>query len=80
MKIFFVQGKFNMGGSGALTFCENNLQLIISKRNKNVLDKFPSNDPRKDEWGFSVTRQFQADDERVCFIIWHLLKIIKVMK
>jgi len=38
MKIFFVQGKFNMGGSGALTFCENNLQLIISKRNKNVLD------------------------------------------
>lgn len=64
MKIFFVQGKFNMGGSGALTFCENNLQLIVSKRNKNVLEKFPSNDPRKDEWGFSVTREFQADDEK----------------
>ena len=65
MKIFFVQGKFNMGGSGALTFCGDSLQLIVSKRNKNVLDKIPSDDPRKDEWGFTVTRQHQSDDERV---------------
>lgn len=33
LKIPFVQGKFNMGGTGALPFCGNHhLQLIISKR------------------------------------------------
>ena len=33
-KIKFAQGKFNMGGTGVLEFCgmENNLQLVISKR------------------------------------------------
>jgi hypothetical protein len=33
-RIPFVQGKFNMGGSGALEFCgRHNLQLVISRRN-----------------------------------------------
>ena len=32
-RVPFVQGKFNMGGSGALRFCgENGLQIIITKR------------------------------------------------
>ena len=35
--IHFVQGKFNMGGTGALRFCgTHNLQLIISRRNPNL--------------------------------------------
>ena len=35
--IHFVQGKFNMGGTGALRFCgDHNLQLIISRRNPNL--------------------------------------------
>ena len=34
LRIPFVQGEFNMGGSGALPFCggEHNLQLVISRR------------------------------------------------
>jgi hypothetical protein len=34
LRIPFVQGKFNMGGTGALQFAgEHNLQLIVSRRN-----------------------------------------------
>ena len=38
-KIKFVQGKFNMGGTGVLEFCgvERNVQLIVSKRNPTLL-------------------------------------------
>ena len=36
--VHFVQGKFNMGGTGALRFCgRNNLQLIVSRRNPHVI-------------------------------------------
>ena len=36
----FVQGQFNQGGTGALRFCgKKNLQLVISKRNPNLLEK-----------------------------------------
>jgi len=39
LRIQFVQGKFNMGGTGVLQFCgRQNLQLIISKRNPNIED------------------------------------------
>src|SRR5258708_20081366 len=34
LRIPFVQGKFNMGGTGVLKFCgRNNLQLVLSRRN-----------------------------------------------
>ena len=37
LRIPFVQGKFNMGGTGVLQFCgHNNLQLIVSKRNPEI--------------------------------------------
>jgi len=40
LKILFVQGKFNMGGTGALRFCgQNSLQLIITKRNPSSRDE-----------------------------------------
>lgn len=50
----FVQGKFNMGGTGALFSCgEYKVQLIVTKRNP----RFVSGDqPRGDEWSFTVTR------------------------
>ena len=33
LRIPFVQGKFNMGGTGVFTFCgERNIQLVVSKR------------------------------------------------
>ncbi len=58
LRIQFVQGKFNMGGTGALQFCSPtyNLQLIISKRNPKLLNS-NQRDPRDSEWGFTVIRR-----------------------
>lgn len=58
LRIQFVQGKFNMGGTGALKFCgQQSLQLIITRRNPSILAKFPSADPRADQWSFTVIRR-----------------------
>lgn len=65
LRIPFVQGKFNMGGTGALKFCgQHSLQLIISRRNPRIIEawkgkssKWTSRDPREDEWGFTVVRR-----------------------
>lgn len=51
--IKFVQGKYNMGGTGALMFCgrpEERYQLILSKRNPGIVDS-------KNLWGFTLVRQ-----------------------
>ena len=60
--VHFVQGKFNMGGTGALRFCgRHNLQLIISRRDPRV----PSLDPSgasSDQWGFTVVRREDPTD------------------
>jgi len=54
-RIPFVQGKFHMGGTGALRFCgEHNLQLVISKRNPAILD---SGDDSGKYWGFTLVRR-----------------------
>lgn len=55
--VHFVQGKFNMGGTGALRFCgHDNLQLIISRRNPNIkADGW--GDPTFDQWGFTIVRR-----------------------
>lgn len=51
LKIPFVQGKFNMGGTGVLQFCgRNNLQLIVSRRNPEI--SFGA-----DQWGFTLVRR-----------------------
>lgn len=56
LRIPFVQGKFNMGGTGVFQFCgKNNLQLIISKRHPEVA-KY-ENDSTKDNWGFTIVRR-----------------------
>lgn len=52
-EIKFVQGKYNMGGTGALMFCgnpENRYQLILSKRNPKIKDS-------KNVWGFTLVRE-----------------------
>ncbi|MFV2043986.1 MAG: hypothetical protein ACC700_12230 [Anaerolineales bacterium] len=57
IKIPFVQGKYNMGGSGVLEFCgEQNLQLVLSRRAPNLVDP-NSADPSDDLWGFTVVRR-----------------------
>lgn len=57
IKIPFVQGKFGMGGSGALRFSspEYKLQLLISKRDPKIQDN--SNDDTKNKWGITIIRK-----------------------
>ena len=54
IKIGFVQGKFNAGGSGSLQFCgQHNIQLIVSRR-----QTYASNlDDSANQWGFTVVRR-----------------------
>jgi hypothetical protein len=56
-RIHFVQGKFNMGGTGALQYCKApyKLQLVVSRRNPDVLPQGAS--PRDLEWGFTIVRR-----------------------
>ena len=40
LRVPFVQGKFNMGGTGVLQFCgHHNLQLVVSRRNPSIIAK-----------------------------------------
>jgi hypothetical protein len=57
VSIHFVQGTFNMGGTGVLRFCgEHNLQLVLSKRNPDIVRS--SRTPEEDNmWGFTVIRR-----------------------
>lgn len=55
--VHFVQGKFNMGGTGALRFCgASNLQLVISRRNPNI--KMADEESlASSQWGFTIVRR-----------------------
>jgi len=51
-KIRFVQGKYNMGGSGVLAFCgEHKYQLFLSRKTPALLDS-----EQDDRWGFTLVR------------------------
>ena len=55
IRIDFVQGKFNAGGSGSLQFCgDHNMQLIVSRRQPSA-----SVTPDKSAglWGFTIVRR-----------------------
>jgi len=55
LRIHFVQGKFNMGGTGVLQFCGRcNLQLIISRRNS-AIPRYGDHD--SEDWGFTLVRR-----------------------
>jgi len=57
LRIPFVQGKFNMGGTGVLKFCgKRQLQLIVSRRNP-VIVRMNGADPSDGQWGFTVVRR-----------------------
>lgn len=56
LRIQFVQGKFNMGGTGVLQFCgRHNLQLIVTRRNPNITKFIP--DESSDFWSFTIIRR-----------------------
>jgi len=59
-EIPFVQGKFHMGGTGAFRFCgQQNLQLVLSKRNPVILQSGES-----DDWGFTIVRRQKPTGKR----------------
>ena len=62
--VHFVQGKFNMGGTGSLRFCgQHNLQLVISRRNPSITKMDPP-DSSCDEWGFTIVRRENPTDTK----------------
>lgn len=74
LKINFVQGKFNAGGSGVLPFCgENGFQLILSKRNPALIDV--TGDDTNKNWGFTITRRYKPNDSRRSSVIKYLAPI-----
>jgi hypothetical protein len=63
MRIHFVQGKFNSGGTAVLPFCgERNMQLIVSRRSPTAPVK-PGDDTR-DLWGFTIVRRLKPTGGR----------------
>jgi hypothetical protein len=63
LRIPFVQGKFNMGGTGVLKFCGKwNLQLVLSRRNPALLPKGAAQSDK--QWGFTVVRRENPEGTR----------------
>jgi hypothetical protein len=56
-QIPFVQGKFNMGGSGVLEFCgiDHNVELVLSRRSPKLLPAGSTAEDRK--WSFTIVRR-----------------------
>ena len=51
--IRFVQGKYNMGGTGVLPFCASGYELIASRRCAGLV----AAEGGSDEWGFTLIRE-----------------------
>jgi hypothetical protein len=74
MYIHFVQGQFNQGGTGALRFCgEHSLQLVISRRNPNLLGSDPEDEDKN--WGFTVVRRERPEGGRKNSILSYLAPV-----
>jgi hypothetical protein len=58
-EIKFAHGRFNMGGTAVFTFCgEKNLQLVISRRHPQLVNKLIKNPIDRDyQWGFTVVKR-----------------------
>lgn len=60
-RIPFVQGKWNMGGTGALRFAGAlGLQLVVSKRHPELA----SREGKSSDWGFTIVRREDPNPER----------------
>lgn len=58
LRIPFVQGKFNMGGTGVLQFCgQRNIQLIVTRRNPALASASTAQDDSDRKWAFTVVRR-----------------------
>jgi hypothetical protein len=75
LRIPFVQGKFNMGGTGVLKFCgRHNLQLILSRRNPEIANRYLS-DESDLQWGFTVVRREEPEGSRRSSVFSYLAPI-----
>lgn len=59
--IEFQHGKFNMGGTAALRFCENGYQLVLSKRAPSLAQQEGSTT----NWGFTIVRRLYSSGDRM---------------
>ncbi len=58
LRIHFVQGKFNMGGTGALMFCGRlKLQLLLTRRDPEVMRLDNSTGSTDSRWSVTVVRR-----------------------
>lgn len=79
MNIPFVQGRFQMGGTGALQFCgRRNLQLIVTKRNPTIFKEFPDEvDETSEQWGLTVVRREDPAGNRRNSVFTYLAPVVE---
>jgi len=77
LRIHFVQGKFNMGGTGVFRFCEEVMQLIVSKKHPKIIDK---NDDSSAFWGFTIIRRQNPSEGRKNSMYTYLAPKGKILK
>lgn len=76
LRIAFVQGKFNMGGTGVLKFCgKHNFQLFVSRRNPAILQQQKLTNPDDDKWGFTVVRREDPKGNRRSSVYTYLAPV-----
>lgn len=65
LRIPFVQGKFNMGGTGVLKFCgKRNLQFVLTRRNPMILSTNMDSHIDRNKWGYTVVRREDPEGNR----------------
>ena len=88
-KIKFVQGQYNMGATGVVTFCgDEGIQLLISRRDPKVamiekemaVKSEEETDSTFDEWGFTVTRIFPPEEDEKNEVLKYLAPNGEVLK
>jgi len=76
LRIPFVQGKFNMGGTGVLKFCGmHNLQLIVSRRNPAILQHRRGTHRDDEKWSFTVVRREDPQGNRRSSVYTYLAPV-----
>lgn len=72
LRIPFVQGKFNMGGTGVLKFCgKHSVQLLITKRNPKIVEQMQEPDHNAHHWSVKIlrgVRRHRVIDEKLSLV------------
>ncbi|MCF2138073.1 MAG: hypothetical protein K9W43_12655 [Candidatus Thorarchaeota archaeon] len=80
-RIPFVQGRYNMGGSGVFTFCgDHYIQLVVSRRHPTIAASEEETDPSVHQWGFTITRVFLPEGTMKNPVIKYLAPEGKILR